>query len=183
VKTLLTGAERERRFIEFYERFYDPILSYARRRTDDAQARDVAAETFLTAWRRLDQALEGELPWLYRTAHLTLQNAVRSHSRGLRVVRRLESLPLETGRDHADAVAERSVLLQAIGRLSQTDQELLFLTTWEGLEVREAAKVVGCSPGAAAARLHRSRKTLREYLVHGGSQGQPSLVTTREERS
>ncbi|MGI8696818.1 MAG: RNA polymerase sigma factor, partial [Mycobacteriales bacterium] len=39
-------------FTSLYERHYDDVLRYARRRVDEQTARDVAAETFLVAWRR-----------------------------------------------------------------------------------------------------------------------------------
>ena len=54
-----TGAdqklEREERFRELFNAYYHQVLGYALRRAasrDDAA--DVVAETFLVAWRRLD---------------------------------------------------------------------------------------------------------------------------------
>jgi RNA polymerase sigma-70 factor (ECF subfamily) len=42
------------RFQALYERHYGAVLRYAARRVGAEAAADVAAETFLTAWRRLD---------------------------------------------------------------------------------------------------------------------------------
>jgi DNA-directed RNA polymerase specialized sigma24 family protein len=49
-------AERGRRFEELYAAHHVPLLGYALRRTDSTDdAADVLAETFLTAWRRIDE--------------------------------------------------------------------------------------------------------------------------------
>ena len=49
-------------FRSMFERHYRCVLAY----TSDADADDVVGETFLVAWRRLDDvpAADGELPWL-----------------------------------------------------------------------------------------------------------------------
>lgn len=38
------------------------------------------------------------------------------------------------------------------------------LVAWDGLEVREAARVLGCSQGAFRVRLHRARRRLAKRL-------------------
>ncbi len=58
----------EERFRVLYDRSYSKVLGYALRRADSRDdAFDVVAETFLVAWRRLDDVPEGEraLLWLY----------------------------------------------------------------------------------------------------------------------
>lgn len=57
-------------------------MAYARRRCDDALAEDVVAETFLVAWRRLDDVpAHAALPWLYGIARRTLANQHRGRER------------------------------------------------------------------------------------------------------
>jgi RNA polymerase sigma-70 factor (ECF subfamily) len=73
--------ERRRRFEEIYAACHDPVLGYVLRRTGNGHdAADVLAETFLTAWRRLDDVPGGEStrPWLYGVARRVLAN----HHRG-----------------------------------------------------------------------------------------------------
>jgi DNA-directed RNA polymerase specialized sigma24 family protein len=61
-----------------YEQHYPAVLRYAARRVGAEAARDIVAETFLTAWRRLDRVPDGQpLPWLYATARKCLANEVR----------------------------------------------------------------------------------------------------------
>ena len=79
---MVTEDERHRRFTELYDRYSGHILAYAARRTaGNADAADVLAETFLVAWRRLDDVPTDEAarPWLYGVARRVLAN----HHRGV----------------------------------------------------------------------------------------------------
>lgn len=170
---------REAAFVALYERHYPAVLAYARRRTDEAAARDVAAETFLAAWRRLDEATERGLPWLYRTASLALRNAVRSQQRQERTAGRLARLAAgPPPADPATEYAERSAFTEALDRLPDGERELLRLVVWEELDLRTAAAVAGCTPGAAAVRLHRARRRLRPFLTPSSSVAANPEVTT-----
>lgn len=155
-------------FSALYTRHYGHVLAYARRRTDETAARDVTAETFLVAWRRLDVALERGLPWLYATAALTLRNHHRSEHRTGAVAERLASLAPAPADDHAEGHASRDAVRRAVRSLPEGDRELLLLTVWEQLDVRSAALVVECSTGAAHVRLHRARRRLRALLEDPG---------------
>jgi RNA polymerase sigma-70 factor, ECF subfamily len=48
----------------------------------------------------------------------------------------------------------------ALGRLSETDREILRLVAWEGLTPAELAVAMGARPGTARVRLHRARRAL-----------------------
>jgi RNA polymerase sigma-70 factor, ECF subfamily len=169
------GVPRERVFIALYERHYAAVLAYARRRVaHESDARDVAAETFLVAWRRLDEAEHRGLPWLFRTAQLTVANLERSHRRSQRTISRLQSwVAAEPVPDHAEGHAERQRLASALLALSEADRELLLLVLWEQLAVREAAEVLAVAPGTAAVRLHRAKRRLRAALVEADRPQQP----------
>ncbi len=164
------ARERQAAFVELYENHYAQVLAYARRRADDDVARDVTAETFTVAWRRLDLALERGLPWLYRTASLVLANWQRGERRGHALAARVSALPetrdaVGAGSDLAQRQAERSALVAALRTLPELDRELLLLTVWEQLDVASAAAAAGCTAGAAHVRLHRARRRLREMLA------------------
>ena len=50
------AEERQRRFEQVYAECHGPIPGYVLRRTGNSDdAADIMAETFLTAWRRLDE--------------------------------------------------------------------------------------------------------------------------------
>jgi RNA polymerase sigma-70 factor, ECF subfamily len=49
-----SGDDRDARFTALYGRYYGDVLRYAARRAGPETGAEVAAETFLTARRRLD---------------------------------------------------------------------------------------------------------------------------------
>lgn len=81
--------DRAERFTSLYREHYPAVLAYAARRSDASTAQDVAAHVFLVAWRRLDDVPRAHvLPWLLRTARLTLGTTARGQRRGERLARR-----------------------------------------------------------------------------------------------
>ncbi len=162
-------AGDEAAFTSLYERYYGDVLRYARRRVDEQTARDVAAETFLVAWRRPGQVPGAEpLPWLYAVARNTLGNVLRARARdaalGVRVRAASVAGAPTVQADHADAVVQNARVADALRRLSMRDQEALQLVAWEDLDLTAAAQVVGCSAATFAVRLHRARRRLNRLL-------------------
>ncbi|GAA3041226.1 RNA polymerase sigma factor [Streptosporangium longisporum] len=83
--------DRKRRFEVTYVANYADILAYVRRRTDSHEdAADALAETFATAWRRLDGIPEGgdARLWLFGVARRVLANGRRAESRRSELVER-----------------------------------------------------------------------------------------------
>jgi RNA polymerase sigma factor (sigma-70 family) len=164
----LDGQRRDR-FTLLYRTHYDAILGYASRRTDPATARDVAAETFLVAWRRLaavPRDPDAVRLWLYGVARRTLANAERSRGRSERVAAKLNSTAdtVCLTPDLAEGVVERARIREALDMLSEVDQEALRLVAWEGLDLAAAAKVMGCSRSTMTVRLHRARGRMAKAL-------------------
>lgn len=158
----------EDRFNAIYHVHHQAVLRYAARRTDPDTASDVVAETFLVAWRKLDDvpADPGQAePWLYAVARRVLANAERTRRRSQRVTARLswqgddDQVP-----DPATVVSERQRVRQALSTLAEADQEALRLIAWEGLDLTGAAVAMGCSRSAMAVRLHRARRRLDRAL-------------------
>ncbi|MEV6040060.1 RNA polymerase sigma factor [Nonomuraea sp. NPDC052116] len=156
--------EPEQRFEELYLAHYPAIATYVRRRSgspDDIA--DVIAETFTTAWRRLNDVPEGDGArlWLYGVARRTLANHFRGEERRAALAVRLR----EEITTWVNPVTGAESAYEAFKRLSDDDRELLALVAWEGLGGAEIAKVLGCSRGAARLRLHRARKRLAKELT------------------
>jgi RNA polymerase sigma factor (sigma-70 family) len=158
-------VDREAAFVAFFDAYYGKILAYARRRLDSQMASDVVADTFVTAWLRLDDLRGDPLVWLYGLARGSVANhrrrLLRSQHLGERADR-LTAIP-DQG-DPADAVAWRDSFAAAFVQLSEPDREELRLVAWEGLDAAAGATVLGCSTGAFKVRLHRARGRLRRYL-------------------
>ena len=65
------------RFESLWQSHYRPVLAYALRRVSPDVAADVASETFLTAWRRIDERPESPRLWLYGIARGIAANQLR----------------------------------------------------------------------------------------------------------
>ncbi len=157
---------RARQFTELFGTYYGPVLAYARRRVGADLAQDVVAETFLAAWRNLDELPPRPLPWLYRTAHFAVANQRRTLARRGRLDDRARLLLAgnDMSHDHSELVAADMELAAAFRSLSEADREVLRLAAWEGLTVAAIATVIGCSAVAAKARLYRARQRLSRKL-------------------
>lgn len=161
------AASPEARFSALFARHYPAVFGYAARRVGREEAADAAAEVFTVAWRRVGRVPpEPEaLPWLYGVARKVVANHERAANRRRRLVARLTvnatAVVAGPGPGAVDVEA-------ALRRLGRADREVLRLAAWEELPPAEIAVVVGCSPNAAAVRLHRARQRLAEEMHRGG---------------
>lgn len=148
-------AGAEERFDALWREHAGAVLRYARRRVPPEEAEDVLAETFVVAWRRLDDAPGYPLPWLLGIARRTAANALRGRRRRAALLERVAAQPAIAAHDPAQGHGNDAAA--ALARLRERDRELLTLIAWDGLDPAEAAQVLGCSSGALAVRLHRAR--------------------------
>lgn len=157
-------APAEHRFRLLFDAHFDAVLGYALRRAGTDDAADVAADTFLVAWRRLDDVPEAPdaLPWLYGVARRTLANQRRGRRRRADLAAALRSELAVVVPDHAEEAAARLDVTAGLARLNDTDREMLRLAAWEGLEPREIALVLGIGAATARKRLSRARARLRD---------------------
>jgi RNA polymerase sigma factor (sigma-70 family) len=162
------GSQEERRARQFTELFtanYGLVLAYARRRVGADLAQDVVADTFLAAWRNIDELPPEPLPWLYRAAYFAVANQRRTLARRGRLDDRARLQAASVmALDHSELVAADIELAAAFRALSEADREVLRLAAWEGLGPAEIGTVVGCSAVAAKARLYRARQRLSRRL-------------------
>ena len=178
----MTSAERRQRFDGIFQEHSRDLLAYALRRAGEpADAADVVAETFLTAWRRIDRVPEGPEArlWLFGTARRVMSNHRRGRARRDALAERLRAhlATLPAPADAGDGLAE--VVRDAMAALRPDDREILALVGWEGLDPSEVAVVLGVPPGTARTRLHRARARMRDELARRGvSPSRPDRTMT-----
>jgi RNA polymerase sigma-70 factor (ECF subfamily) len=152
-------------FDPLFDAHYGEIYRYCLRRLGSADAEDATAEVFAVAWRRIGEVrtATSSRAWLYGVAHKIVSNQHRRVRRRDGLVRRIVSQP-PLGQDSPDPL-----VLQALETLSRSDQELLRLSVWDGLDRTEIAQILGIKENAVDQRLHRARSRLRdkyERLAH-----------------
>jgi RNA polymerase sigma-70 factor (ECF subfamily) len=157
------------RFTEVFDATYSDLVRFVRRREATDISEDVVAETFLVAWRRLDDlppASSAARAWLFGIARGVMLN----ESRGSR---RRDALNVRLGDTYSgqiegpdDLVASQVDMSRAWLCLAAVHQEALALAVLDGLDAPEAASVLGISPVAFRLRLSRARRALRSHLEH-----------------
>jgi RNA polymerase sigma-70 factor (ECF subfamily) len=148
------------RFEQIYTEHADAVRAYVRRRAPEAIVDDVVADVFVVCLRRLDEVPREPLPWLYAVARKTLANERR------RLARRA---PAEADVGHEPEPVGDSVLAAAFAELSDADREVLRLVAWEGVSLRDAARVLECSSVACRVRYHRAKSRLAARLADSSS--------------
>lgn len=174
------------RFAELFHRYYQEIHGYVARRVGLDAADDVAAETFLAAFRqrsRFDPDRGAVRPWLYGIA----TNLIGLHRRAeKRFYRALTKTPAqnvvesheERAADRVSAGSTGGALAGALAGLSPGDRDVLLLIALADLTYEEVAQALGVKYGTVASRLNRARRKVRAAL--GGLN--PTL-TTEESRA
>lgn len=165
---LLDGRTDVDRLENLYRAYARIILSYALRRVSREDAQEVLANTFLTAWRRLDDIPDEALPWLLSVARNLVANSRRSENRRSALLLKLKLAFGRQVRQDPTPTDLRENVLSAMAALSDHEREALMLVYWDDLGIATAAQVAGCSPGTLTTRLHRGRRHLASELAQVG---------------
>ncbi|MEM7261415.1 MAG: sigma-70 family RNA polymerase sigma factor [Planctomycetota bacterium] len=173
--------DREPGAVEDVLRMYGGrLLAVARRIVKDEHlAQDTVQDGFIMAMNGFDK-FDGRSQlgtWLYRivvnAALMKLRKkSFKERPAGEAMPQFLDSGNREFGRstwrEAPEAMAEshemQDLVLASIAELPDDYRTILLLRDIEELNTKEAATVLGISPGAAKVRLHRARQALREVL-------------------
>ena len=163
-------GEDRRAFEQLVRRHQGVVRAQLRRllHGDEAAADDLAQETFLLAWRKLDQ-FRGDAQfrtWLYRIAYSCFLQALR---------RKPETNEGDAGIEAAPA-ASHAVDLQldfarALRHLSDAEQAVLLHCVQLGLSHEEAAFVLAMPLGTVKSHAMRGKAKLKSWLAawHAGA--------------
>jgi RNA polymerase sigma-70 factor (ECF subfamily) len=134
---------------------------------DGADAEDVVQDAFITALERLDDCDPGRFSgWLLSIVRNRALNYKRSQT--VRTAAPLEVAGEATSLSNPQHDAERSELrddlTQAMGKLTETQRQVVLLHDLEGYKHREIGDLIGISEGASRFHLSTARATLRGLL-------------------
>lgn len=153
---------REERFNQLYDEHFEAVRAYVWRRDPDL-CDEVLAETFLVAWRRLEDTPLDTRPWLIGIARNIRLNLRRTARRQQALTARLMETASDPG--YAEPSSHTAAIEAALSRLSDKDREILLLSTWDGLDRTGIAQVLDCSRANVNVRLHRARRRLAATLT------------------
>lgn len=161
-------------FAEIVQRHQSRVFAILHRYERDAhRLEDLAQETFLKAFRALDQ-FDGRAPfdhWLARIAARVALDHLRKNKRrqievGLPELGEdvLDWLRSEPGRDDLGARQAAELLDLAMRELSPADRVVITMQELEGRSVKEISAATGAGAIAVRVRALRARARLRKAL-------------------
>ena len=180
-QVLVMRAQRgeQEAFQVLVERYQSLVYTLALRMVSSPEdARDVAQEAFVSAWKALPKfRMDAKFStWLYR---LTM-NAATDLLRRRKKEREDRSLddeavavgvadPTPSPQELAEQKERREILRRCIAQLSDNHRKILLLREVNGLDYAEIGEVLELTPGTVKSRLARARRELREKLLASGN--------------
>jgi RNA polymerase sigma-70 factor (ECF subfamily) len=164
-------------FSELYDSLAPRLHRYLLRSSrDPARADDLLQETMLRIHRARGRFLVGAevLPWAFAIARRLHIDSARRSKREDRTISLEtgghEASPVEAAADQSpadellDAQRLASAIEEQLERLPESHRVAFELIQNDGLSIREAADVLGATPGAVKLRAHRAYVALRNAL-------------------
>lgn len=165
----------ETAFNELMRRHYRGVLNYIYRFTNNREtSEDLAQEVFLRVYRSVKRYKPDAKfsTWLYKIATNVCLTEIRSKGRENNVS--LDELYQSTGevQDQSGHSAYdivfrkqvRELIFGALRSLPPRERMAIILCKYEELPYEEVAEIIGCTPGAVKAYVHRGRMKLIEKL-------------------
>ncbi|WP_433227037.1 RNA polymerase sigma factor [Actinomadura formosensis] len=171
---IAAACRNPERFAILFDRHYGEIHRYVDRRLGADAADDIAAETFLIAFRRrgvFDTARVSARPWLYGIATRLISRHRRDELRRYRALARMHTDDVVESHENSVAgavTAESSGLGPVLARLKHGDRDVLLLVALAELSYPEVAEALGIAYGTVCSRLSRARKQVRAALRAAG---------------
>jgi RNA polymerase sigma-70 factor (ECF subfamily) len=156
-----------------YEEHGRSLLAYATRLTGDrASAEDVVQETLLRAWKHAEAMVnqKGSVRgWLLTVARNIITDRARARSARPTEVAETPTTGPVAG-DHAEAVVNSMVVLNALDHLSPEHREVLVELYYRGRTVSEVAQVLGVPPGTVKSRSYYALRAMRTAISGNGTE-------------
>ncbi len=171
--SLSATGRRIPKFQNLYKDNYDRVLNFIKARvatTEDAE--DIAADVFMRVYKNLNNfkwqgvAVES---WVFRIARNAIIDYHRRRDKYKNDVQ-LEEISYKITDDEKDLLVnlidgeEEVKLYQAIAKLAEDDQYLIYYRYFEELSIKEISEKLGQSETNTGTRLHRIRKKLLKLV-------------------
>ena len=164
-------------FREIYDKYYKRIYLYSYRQLGDGEgAQEVANEVMLAVWKGAKRFRGESKPstWMFGIAVNKIRKAIKK--------RPLPHKDLETVEKEADDTITqydatysselREKMRMAINSLSREHREVLDMTYYQGLSIKEIAEITNCPLNTVKTRMFYARKRLGGILQHMGIGGE-----------
>lgn len=164
-------------FAAVFDRHFDAVSAFLRRRVDADVADELTSEAFLIAFRsrgHFDTTRDSARPWLLGIATNLIRRDRRSQGRRRRAYGRLDrdQQPdfAEEAVTRSDASNRREQLVDALSQLSEDEADALLLLAWAELSYAEIAEALEIPIGTVRSRIARARRRMQELIAPGGQE-------------
>ena len=152
-------------FRRLYQDYFGKLANTASALVDNRESgEDIAQDTFLIAWRHIDELMDYQRPyaWLVRT----LRNQIGDYYRLRKRVDKLsQELIAERDGTHRD---ELSVCFLYGGAVTREELQLLIWFYVENLTAKAIAEKLGINDVSCRKRIQRAKEHLREAMKNDG---------------
>lgn len=160
-------------FTVLYNRFYRRVLQFTRRYTDETDAQDITADTFVQLWRKRSQFshLSAISSFLFITARNRCYDLIRHNRVKSRYANELAAITVD-GYDNEFFFTEvrlelARLIRQEIDKLPEGMRKVILLSFKEGLKPSEIAKQLNISVKTVSnqklSAIKLLKSALREY--------------------
>jgi RNA polymerase sigma-70 factor (ECF subfamily) len=155
-----------------FKRHYAEIFRFLRRRTASAdEAEELAQIVFAEAAARLPSlsaTRDSVLGWLYTVARRRLIDHLRAQALRAGTLAELDAARLSAVGDTEYGPTVAAAIAAAVGRLPESQRQVVVMALLEGRSFAEIARRVGASEGACKMRFARGLELLRDDLAAQG---------------
>lgn len=168
----LVQGKNEAAFSVLMSRYQPKLLRYGRKfLSQEASIEDVVQEVFIKMYQNIQSYDPARplSPWIYRIAHNTFVNALRSKSRLPFITVDLDlfsghaSYEIDPAGDEEREQA-RAVVEKGLASLPPMYREVLVLYYFENLRYEQIAEVLRIPIGTVGIRLSRARALLKKHV-------------------
>lgn len=170
-EAIVTSATNPAKFAVIFDRHFDAIHGYLRRRIGDDLADELASQTFLIAFDhryRYERSRPDARPWLFGIATNLLRSHKRHELRETRAYARagVDPVPdtLDGAEERIDAASMRARLATALEQIPSDEADVLLLYALAALTYTEIAQALEIPVGTVRSRLSRAREHFCELL-------------------
>lgn len=128
----------------------------------EEDARDIVQNSFEILWKHHDGLLfEKAKSYLFTVGYRNMIDFLRKEKRISLVDDFAEGAKIKSETTHDI----KSVLMQALQRLNETQRSLIMLKDYEGYSYEEIGEITGLNESQVKVYLHRARLKMKAYLV------------------
>lgn len=134
-------------------------------------AEDAVSEAFVEAYKGITKLRDAGSfkPWMLKILSVRCKRKIADYVKGKNVFDIEQFIPTLSGDGNMSAeVSEQVTVIQALGRLTVQERQIIVLSVIQGYTTREVAEILGSPQGTISSKLHRSLAKLRRMLETGG---------------